>query len=239
MFIAVCDDNPHDLRQTEEILAQYAASCSAPFRYRLFDNAEQMLRAAKTERFSHYLLDVVMPGLDGMAAAQEIRHFDTDAKLVFLTSFREYAYEGYQVRACDYLLKPVQPNQLLPLLARFREEESSLDECLCIQDGRRLFRIPFSRLSYLEINQKKLYFFMTDGEIHRIPGSMAEYEKLLLARSEFVKIHRSYIVNLNQIASLSPDGCKMFSGKNLPVSRLLYHQVQSRFMAHLFCGQEG
>ena len=67
---------------------------------------------------------------------------------------------------------------------------------------------------------------------------MAEYESLLLARPEFIKIHRSYIVNLGQVSSLSPGGCVMFSGKNLPVSRLLYHQVQSRFMAHLFRRQE-
>jgi len=239
MHIAVCDDNPHDLRQTAEIIESYASSCSIPVRYSLFDNAEQMLKVTRTEHFTHYFLDVMMTPLDGVTAAHEIRSFDSDAKIVFLTSFKEYAYQGYQVRACDYLLKPVQPEHLLLLLSRFQEEERSMEECLCIQEGRSLFRIPFARLCHLEINQKKLYFFMTGGEIRQIHGSMAEYEKLLLARSEFVKIHRSYIVNLNQIASLSPDGCKMFSGKNLPVSRLLYHQVQSRFMAHLFCGQEG
>lgn len=238
MYIAICDDNPHDLRRTAEFIAQYASSCCVPVRYRLFDNAEDMLQAAKAERFTHYFLDVVMPELDGMTVAHEIRAFDADARLVFLTSFKEYAYQGYRVKACDYLLKPVLAEQLLPLLAHFEEEERRLQECLCIQDGRCLFRIPFSSLSHLEINQKKLYFFMTSGEIRQIPGSMAEYESILLARPEFVKIHRSYIVNLNQVSSLSPSGCIMFSGKNLPVSRLLYHQVQSRFMTHLFRSQE-
>ena len=238
MYIAICDDSPHDLRQIADIVAQHAASCCAPVRYRLFDNAEEMLRASRDERFTHYFLDVMMTPLDGVTAAHEIRGFDTDAKIVFLTSSKEYAYQGYQVRACDYLLKPVGTEQLQALLARFAEEESCREECLCIQDGRSLFRIPFSRLSHLEINQKKLYFFMTGGEIRQIPGSMAEYESLLLSRPEFCKIHRSYIVNLSQVSSLTPGGCTMFSGKNLPVSRLLYHQVQSRFMAHLFRGQE-
>lgn len=238
MYIAICDDNPQDLKHTEEILLQYA-SCRVPIRYKLFDRAEHMLQAAKNERFTHYLLDVIMPELDGVTAAQEIRTFDADAKLVFLTSFKEYAYQSYRVKACDYLLKPVQADQLLSLLAHFEEEERSVLECLCIQDGRCLFRIPFSRLSHLEINQKKLYFFLTGGEVRQISGSMAEYESLLLSRAEFIKIHRSYIVNLGQISSLSPGGCMMFSGKNLPVSRLLYHQVQDRFMAHLFHEQEG
>jgi len=173
MYIAICDDNPHDLRQAAEFIEQYAASCRTAIRYRLFDNAEDMLRAAKTERFTHYFLDVMMAPLDGVTAAHEIRSFDADAKLVFLTSFKEYAYQGYQVRACDYLLKPVQADQLLPLLARFEEEARRQEACLCIQNGRCLFRIPFASLSHLEINQKKLYFFMTSGEIRQVPGSMA------------------------------------------------------------------
>lgn len=239
MYIAICDDHPQDLRQITDIIAQYAASCPVPLRYRAFTHAEPMLQAAKAERFTHYFLDVVMPSLDGVTAAHEIRSFDPDAKIVFLTSFREYAYEGYQVRACDYLLKPIQGEQILSLLAQFEKEERCIQECLCIQDSRSLFRIPFSSLSHLEINQKKLYFSLTNGEIFQISGSLAEYEPLLLARPEFIKIHRSYIANLGQIASLSPSGCIMFSGKCLPVSRLTYHQVQSRFMAHLFHGQGG
>lgn len=67
-----------------------------------------------------------------------------------------------------------------------------------------------------------------------IPGTIAGFEAGLLTRPEFVKIHRSYIVNLNQIAELSPEGCILFSGKNLPVSRLLYPQVRRAYMAHLF-----
>lgn len=238
MYIAICDDNPHDLKQTADVIAAYAASCRVPIRYSLFDNAEQMLKATKTERFTHYFLDVMMPPLDGVTAAHEIRGFDTDAKIVFLSSFQEYAYQGFRVKACDYLLKPVQPEDLLSLLAHFEEEEYRQEECLCIQDGRSLFRIPLSCLSHLEVNQKKLYFFMTNGEIRQIAGSMAEYESLLLPRPEFVKIHRSYIVNLSQVSSLTPSGCMMFSGKNLPISRLLYHQVQRQFMTHLFRSQE-
>jgi len=238
MYIAVCDDNSHDLKQIAEIITQYASSCPVPVKFKLFDNAEQMLKATRTERFTHYFLDVVMSPLDGVTAAHEIRTFDADAKLIFLTSFKEYAYQGYRVKAYDYLLKPIEADQLLPLLTRLQNEEGCCEECLCIKDGRFLFRLPFARLSHLEINQKKLYFFMTDGEIRQIPGSMSEFESILLARPEFIKIHRSYIVNLGQISSLSPGGCVMFSGKNLPISRLLYHQVQSRFMAHLFRSQE-
>lgn len=70
-------------------------------------------------------------------------------------------------------------------------------------------------------------------------GTLKEYEPLLLDRPEFLRIHRSYIVNLFQAAELSPTGIRTFSGKTLPVSRLLYPQVQKDFMNLLFADREG
>ena len=234
MFIAVCDDDVQARRQISDILDAYAGACHQLLHYQLFENAEDMLRAAGTERFTHYFLDVMMPGMDGMAAAKEIRAFDSEAKLVFLTSFSEYAYQSYRVRAYDYLLKPVQMQTMTELLNRMRAEEAEAEACIDVQCGRSIFRIPCARLACLEVNQKKLFFYLTDGQVRTIPGTIAGFEAGLLARPEFVKIHRSYIVNLNQISELSPEGCILFSGKNLPVSRLLYPQVRRAYMAHLF-----
>lgn len=234
MFIAVCDDDAQARRQMADILEGYAAACRLSLRYQLFDNAEDMLRAAERERFTHFFLDVMMPGMDGMAAARELRRFDPDARLVFLTSFSEFAYQSYRVRAYDYLLKPVQPQMLTELIDRMRAEEAEVEACIDVQNGRSIFRIPYVRLACLEVNQKKLFFYLTDGQVRTIPGTIAGYEPELLARRDFIKIHRSYIVNLNQIAELSPEGCILFSGKNLPVSRLLYPQVRRAYIAHLF-----
>jgi len=234
MYIAICDDNHQELKYIADIVEKYAKASSWPIRFQLFSDAENMLKSAERERFSHYFLDVMMPCMDGISAAQEIRLFDEDAKIVFMTSFKEYAYQSYRVKAYDYLLKPVQENLLYELLNQFQLQEENAEECICIQNGRCIFRIPFARLSYLEVYQKKLYFHMTDGQIRKIAGNMAEYEKELLSRTEFAKIHRSYIVNLKQVSAISPEGCILFSGKNLPISRLLYNQVREQYMTHLF-----
>ena len=234
MFIAVCDDDAQARMQMANILEGYAAACRLSLRYQLFDNAEDMLRAAARERFTHFFLDVMMPGMDGMAAARELRRFDPDARLVFLTSFSEFAYQSYRVRAYDYLLKPVQPQMLTELIDRMRAEEAEAEACIDIQNGRSIFRIPYNRLACLEVYQKKLFFHLTDGQIRTMPGTIVGFEAELLTRPDFVKIHRSYIVNLNQVSELSPEGCILFSGKNLPVSRLLYPQVRRAYMAHLF-----
>lgn len=238
MHIAICDDNPQELKRIAAIVEKYAEANNLPILYQLFSNAEAMLQSAGRMHFTHYFLDVMMPFIDGIAAAQEIRAFDKEAKIVFLTSFKEYAYQSYRVKAYDYLLKPIQENQLIELLEQFQIQEANAEAFICVQNGRGFFRISYAQLSYLEVYQKKLYFHLADKQLRIIAGSLSEYETELLSRKEFVKIHRSYIVNLNQVSALSPDGCLLFSGENLPISRLLYHQVQERYMSHLFNNAE-
>ena len=238
LYIAICDDDAGVLEYLSAAAARYAAGHMPSLRIKTFGSAADMLEAAPAERFSHYFLDIIMPDMDGIAAAQAIRSFDADAALVFLTSSNEFAWQSYRVHASDYLLKPVTDTQLFALLDRLCEKEAYAEEYICIRNGRSVYRMPFAQLSHVEVNQKKLYFHMMDGQLRQIPGAMAEYERELLSRSDFAKIHRSYIVNLRQISILSPEGCIMFSGKNLPISRLLYKQVHRQYIAQLFGSRE-
>lgn len=234
MHIAICDDNPYEVKRLAAMIDKFIKEGNGHVQYQLFSDAEMMLQSAESMRFSHYFLDVMMPCMDGISAAREIRTFDKEAKIVFMTSFKEYAYQSYRVKAHDYLLKPVPEEQVFELLEQFRMQESNSEECICVQTGRGFFRVPYAQLAFLEVYQKKLYFHMKDKQIKIAAGAMAEYEAQLLLRPEFIKTHRSYIVNLNQVSALSADGCLLFSGENLPISRLLYHQVRERYMLHLF-----
>jgi len=239
MHMAICDDNPLELKKITEIVEGFAARNELPVRLSTFADAETMLAAAHKEFFSHYLLDIMMPGMDGITAAQEIRSFDADAKLIFLTSSREYAYQSYRVKAYDYLLKPIRAEELTALLSQLLAQEERLRDCLCIQNGRSIFRIPFAQLAFLEVNQKHVYFYLADGCVRQLPGSMAEFENRLLSYPGFVKLHRSYIVNLHHVSALTPKGCIMFGGHNLPVSRILYNDIQKKYMTYLFSEREG
>lgn len=86
MYIAVCDDQVEELTALTGLLEQWQAERRIPLRCRAFRSAGNMLDAARHERFTLYLLDVMMPGIDGMEAAREIRTFDAAAEIVFLTS---------------------------------------------------------------------------------------------------------------------------------------------------------
>ena len=83
-----------------------------------------------------------------------------------------------------------------------------------------------------------LYFNMIDGSVRKVFGSLSEYAPILLEQPEFMRIHRSYIVNMLQIEELSSSGIRTFSGKNLPVSRLLFSQLQKDYIKLLFAEKE-
>ena len=238
MYIAVCDDLISELERVEEILIQWKNEKQAPLRYRCFPDASALLDAAREEKFDLYLLDIMMPGVSGLDAAAEIRLRDETADIVFLTSSPGFAYESYGVRALDYLLKPVQKERLREHLDRLLLREQKPAEGLTVKCGTTLVRVLFSQLSYVEVNGKHIYFNMTDGTVHEVFGTLREFEPQLLLRQEFVRCHRSYIVNLLQVAELSAATIRTFSGKTLPVSRALYKEVQEQYMTALFSGGE-
>lgn len=239
MYIAVCDDHLEELEKLSELLNTWLEERRANVRYRLFSTADELLDAAQHECFTLYLLDILMPGMSGMDAAREIRTFDAAAEIVFLTTSPGFAYESYGVRALEYLLKPVSDKLLYPVLDKLYLREQKPQDGLTVRSDGALVRLPFSQLSYVEVSGKHLFFNMTDGTVYEVAASMKEYEGALLVRPEFMRVHRSYIVNMLQAEKLSPAGVTTFSGKSVPVSRLLYGQLQKDYLALLFSGRGG
>lgn len=234
MYLALCDDQRQELDMLQEQLERWQQSRHTVLRCKTFDNADALLDAARKEHFDLYFLDVLMPGLTGMDAAREIREFDAAAHIVFLTSAPGFAYESYGVKALDYLLKPVEEERVFALLDRISLAEHRPEEGMTIKCGATVTRILFSQLVYVEVNSKHLYFHMADGHVKEVYGTLRQFGPQLLQRPEFMQIHRSYIMNMLQVAELSPAGVRTFSGENLPVSRLLYTQLQKDYMKLLF-----
>lgn len=238
MYIAICDDQATELDNLINLLNLWQKE-NTTLQYKTFRNATEMLNMAEKEHFTLYLLDVMMPGINGMTAAREIRSFDEAADIVFLTSSPDFAYASYGVHALDYLLKPIQADKLFPILNRLAMREQSPREDLLLKSGATLIRVPIAQLTYVEVMNKHLYYHLTDGTVYEVPGTLKQCEAILLSRPEFKQVHRSYIVNLLQAVELSPTDIKTCSGKKLPVSRGLYHNLQQDYVKLLFNRREG
>lgn len=234
MYLAVCDDKKGALDAVSSLLDLWREERNAAAHCRLFQSPVELLEAARQERFTLYLLDVMMPGMDGMETAREIRRFDDAAEIVFLSSSPDFAYESYGVRALNYLLKPVTQNALFPLLDWIRLREEKNTEALTLKTSSSIIRVPYAHISYVEVIGKHVYFHLTDGNVREVTGALKDFEAMLLPRPEFMRVHRSYIVNMFQVEELSSAGLRTFQGESLPVSRLSYPQLQKDYMALLF-----
>ena len=98
--IAFCDDETAEIAQLEELLEEYAAARGQEFVHTSYQSSvELMADIEKGERFDIMLLDILMPGENGMTAAREVREHDTNVKIIFLTASPEFAVESYAVDA--------------------------------------------------------------------------------------------------------------------------------------------
>ena len=234
MYLAVCDDKKEELNAVLSLLDAWQEDRGIPLRRKAYQSAAELLETARQERFTLYLLDVMMPRMDGLEAARRIRQFDDAAEIVFLSASPGFAYESYGVRALNYLLKPVEGEKLFALLDQLWLREQKPMDALTLKTATTIIRVPYANISYVEVIGKHVYFHLVDGDTREVTGSLKDFESVLLSRPEFMRVHRSYIVNMFQVEQISSSGLRTFRGENLPVSRLSFPQLQRDYMALLF-----
>ena len=93
--------------------------------------------------------------------------------------------------------------------------------------------IPFSQIEVVEINNKTLQFHLSNGSIKSVNGKLSDYEDFLLQRKEFIKVHRSYIVNMNLMQSFSNQSFLSLSGLSIPISRNVLRDVKETYVSFL------
>jgi len=214
--IAVCDDEPAHIRIIRGILPDEEIDS--------YTNPENLLDAISSgERYDVLFLDILMPELDGISLARELREFDEDMLIVFITSRIEFMQTGYEVRAFRYLLKE-QIETGLPKIWQDIQKEllDRADAYLTYEFDHRTYRFPCRDILYLESNLRRVI-------LHTIHETAAWYGKLddLAAKYPmFVRIHKSYLVNRRHIRSVSAGTVVLANGDILPVSRKYAHSLE-------------
>ena len=232
--IAVCDDSRELLEKVEKDLHEYENVRNTPATVHTYTNAVDLLDGLKKTDYDILILDIIMPGFTGMQAAHEIRKFNEEIKIIFLTSSKEFAIESYSVGAYYYLLKPVLKEKLFSVLDKVVSEITSKQESCVIYTHMGIVNIPFAKIECLEVYNKHLVFHLSDGSTKETRGALTDYENVFLERKEFLKIHRSYILNMDYIHSIEAGEITTYSGKRFPVSRLLAKDIKEHYMNYMF-----
>ena len=176
------------------------------------------------------LLDVEMPGQNGMELAKRLRQLHDDTPLVFITGYSDYMAEGYDVAALHYLLKPVSEQALERVLNRTLEQlRHQRKFLLCTSDGVTQ-KLYFDEILYVEVFSHTVTIHGDGGKDYLLHMTIRELEQEL--GNTFCRCHRSFLVNLARIHQIKKTDILLDSGVVVPMSRRLAADVNQAFFAY-------
>ena len=229
--IAVCEDEPN-LRsglcaRCREILGELETDHEVV----PFPSAEE-LEAALTggARFDLLCLDIFLEGRTGMELAQEVRKWDEQVSILFITSSTEYLLEGYGVRPIQYLLKPVKREELKKaLLTDLRLNHPP--RTVTLKARGKTAVLPLADIRYAESQNHGCIFHMVQEDQSFALG-LAQVEQLL-PKNQFCRCHNSFLVNLVHIKEIAGREVVLTGGGRLPMGRRYAEQFQSEFIRYI------
>lgn len=234
--IAFCDDEIPILNELRMLLDQYRVERNQEIEYAAFQSPLDLLAVMERGvRFDVLLLDILMPGETGLDTAKEIRLFDSNVKIIFLTSSAEYAVQSYMVGAYFYQLKPIWPESFFRLMdAVLSECEKETTSSLILRCKSGITRIELNRLEYCEVIHRTLFFHLTTGKVLESIGSLDELGKQLMSYGSFLRPHRSYLINLEYVHNISYRAITMSCLTEIPIPRGKYQEIKDVFLEYAF-----
>lgn len=186
-----------------------------------FENPLDALAVLKSQVIDVVFLDIQMPQIKGTDFAKMI---PSTASVIFTTAYSDYALEGFELSALDYLLKPIGFERFLKAVQKIKVETvTPLTDSITIKSGYDLFKIKFDDITHIESDSEYAVFHTAAKKIMSLQ-SLKSLEKSLDA-AVFIRVHRSFIVNRNKVTGLKSRD--LFLGPiTIPVSDSYYELVK-------------
>ena len=232
--ISICDDDALCLQNINEAVSRWALQNKVQVCVESFDNGDRLLEHCMHEHTDIILLDIIMPLLNGMDVAREIRESDRNTKIVFLTSSSEFAIESYDVKASGYILKPVSYEKLCAVLNDCVESVNEKPDSITIRTASGYQNIYLHQIECVEAQNKKVMFTLSNGRIHEAYGTLSSFEKILDCEKGFFKCHRSYLVYIPAVDYFTASEILTKSGCRIPVARGMGKSFEEFYFSYMF-----
>jgi len=161
------------------------------------------------------LLDIEMPGHSGLELLDFFEDSDVNFAIIFTTAYNEYALQAFKFSAIDYLLKPINPDQLCEALSRLEKQKQKIASFrilkenirsenlskIAVPSGNSLIFIDTSKISYIKGEGAYSDVFCNNGTRNLVSRNLKNFEDILCSDNRFARVHKSYIVNLEQVVT--------------------------------------
>ena len=242
IHIAICDDSKQERQILAALFKRYQELHATPLQIHIFQNGFSLLDAIdQGKRFDITILDILMPGENGIEIARNIRASGTDTEIIFLTSSPQYAVDSYEVKAQNYLLKPVTEEKFFAsidsILAELDEKDTA--SFIIYTTEKQYSRIRVSSLVYGEVTHRTITLHLADQTIISAVMTFTEFQDILKAYPDFIYPHRSYAVNMNYIQYVTKSDIILTDGQKIPLSRNNYTKISEQFLNFAYTNSFG
>lgn len=234
LHIAICDDDKILLDNLTKEVELWAREEHVVCSVEPFATADAFLFAWEDKKdIEVLLLDIEMPGMDGMELAKWLRRKGERLSIIFVTGNPEFAPEGYELEALSYLVKPVKREKLRGALNRAEKQSGQGAAILAAVSAGEVEKVYVSDICLLESRDHETVLIKRDGRSIFCKETLRQMEQKLDENSEaFFKPHRSYLINLGYVERISKRDVRMEGGALIPIARGKREELNQVYMRY-------
>ena len=215
--IAVVEDDPYDLNVICKYIQSYIDITSEPIDIRTFTNAEEFIKERTLiPQIDLLFLDIELPGKNGMELAVKLRRSGVNSLIVFATNMIQYAVQGYDVAAVDFIVKPLTEEMFLTKFRRYIDKIKSRKKALILKNREGMKKYLLSDIIYVEVQAHRLKVVTRKSE-EEYSGTLKQIEEEI-SGGGFARCNKCYLVNLRYVESIHNDEVDV-AGHRLQISR--------------------
>lgn len=208
-------------------------------------NAYEALEVLKEKEVDLMFIDIDMPDINGLDL---VKSLVKKPQIIFTTAYSEYAFEGFQVDAIDYLLKPINYAAFLKAANKSKiwfeanspekaEQQPKSDRKeIFVKSNYKVIRILLADISYIESANEYIKIFLDNQEVITTFMRLKNIEELLPA-GDFMRVHKSFIINLNKILAVDRNRIFIDKKKHIPVG-VQYKEIFNKYMDDTFLNEK-
>lgn len=239
--ISVCDDNSGELEKICSIINDYTDENNINVKVKTFSSGSELLEYEDGGRYSDiYILDIIMPDMNGIQLGKAIRQKNAEAFIIFLTTSKDYALESYSVKAFSYLIKPAVRENVTAELADCFSRIDKPSERFVLKCSTGTVSVSADDIVYIEYYNHRMIYRIAGGKTLESVYFRGTFDSVItdyIENGSFIKSSASYLVNMKHIKTVNNIGFIMSDGTVLTVTRK-YAEARKKYIDYELNGGE-